>query len=41
LVVGEALQLADHVAPLTGEPAQEQGTFRGVVDRHGLRLGAG
>ena len=39
LVVGEAVQLTEHVLPLAGEAAKEKGAFRGVVDRHGARLG--
>jgi hypothetical protein len=31
--------LADHVVTLTGEAAEQQGAFRGVVDGHGIRLG--
>ena len=41
LVVSEAFQLADDVVTLTGEAAEEQGAFRGVVDWHGVRLGDG
>jgi hypothetical protein len=29
------------VVPLAGEAAKEKGAFRGVVDRHGARLGDG
>jgi hypothetical protein len=35
LVVGEAIQLTEHMLPLTGEEAKEKGSFRGVVHWHG------